>query len=888
MPSPTEIERLPSGASWLKVDLHVHTPASVDMDERWISANPEDLVQIALRQGLDAIAITDHNSVEWCEKVRESAIGTPLAVFPGVEISTPQGHILAIFDRDISISRIEDLLVNVGFEREEFGSLDVASRDGIVDVSSAISAAGGIAIAAHADAARGFLKTISVGAERKRVYRCPDLWAMELLDLTDKQDHQAGNRFGRRMTCVQGSDSWVQGTSRHQLDGVGGRHTFLKLDECSLSGLKMAFINPEIRVRTMGESSPSPRSSIVGMWITNGFLADERFRFNENVNCLIGDTGSGKSVTMELIRFGLAQPPRVKKIRAEVDRLLQQQLGELGTIHLFVRKENSNYLVERTWGIPSAEPLVHRISDNGLELIQGLDIASFFSIKSFSQSEIIEFAREPEVRLSLTDDLIDCSTEDSQILELKTSLKSNSANICSEYKKEHGIRERLEERAGLVETTREIDKVLTDGRIAGHQHWYREQTLLKNTKSQVEQLSGLIPGAFKPLVLSEKPAEIEADVLNVELLHSVQQAINNWNENLVDIEKGLQSALTGMQATLKEVRDKWNAQFKLAELAYRDLLNELDSEGIGVRVLSARRKTLQERISKLDKQRRVLETTVLPRIRELETERDQLLTCLQDNRKSITQKREQKARQLTEKLDNKIRLKVQSRSHREKYYESLLEISKGSFLKSAEIRRAANICHPIVFVKQLLANDFDGLSSITDLSSPKLSKLWDTILERDRLAGLYELQLADLGDVIQVQLKVSNGEYKQLEELSHGQKCMVVLMVALAEGDFPLLVDQPEDALHAPSIEEGIVETLRSGRGSRQCLFATRNANILVSADAEQIIALSADAERGRIAITGSLDRFDLRSLTIYHVEGGEEAFRRRNTMYTLELPTES
>ena len=166
----------------------------------------------------------------------------------------------------------------------------------------------------------------------------------------------------------------------------------------------------------------------------------------------------------------------------------------------------------------------------------------------------------------------------------------------------------------------------------------------------------------------------------------------------------------------------------------------------------------------------------------------------------------------------------------------------------------------------------------------KLIRLWETIVERNRLSALYELQLTDVEDVIEVQLQVAQGNYRRLEDLSHGQKCMVVLMVALAEGDFPFLVDQPEDALHAPSIEEGIVATLRSGRGSRQCLFATRNANILVSADAEQIIALEADAQRGKVAGTGSLDRFDHRQLIIYHVEGGEEAFQRRMTMYTLEL----
>ena len=183
----------------------------------------------------------------------------------------------------------------------------------------------------------------------------------------------------------------------------------------------------------------------------------------------------------------------------------------------------------------------------------------------------------------------------------------------------------------------------------------------------------------------------------------------------------------------------------------------------------------------------------------------------------------------------------------------------------------------------MIEGDLDGIAKRTGLEVAKSSKIWDTITARSRLPELFELQVIDVEDIIDVKLKVAKGSYRLLEELSHGQKCMVILMVALAQGAFPLLVDQPEDALHAPSIEEGIVSTLRSGRGARQCIFATRNANILVSADAEQIIALQADAQHGEVAGTGSLDRFDHRRLIIYHVEGGEEAFQRRQTMYFLE-----
>ena len=131
-------------------------------------------------------------------KLRE---GTLLTVFPGVEISTPQGHLLAIFDTTVTASHIEDLLIGLNISRDQFGSLHVATEKGIVGASEFIEKAGGVAIAAHADRERGFLKMISVGAERERAYLARDLRAIEILDAPSRVDHQSGARYPRHMTC---------------------------------------------------------------------------------------------------------------------------------------------------------------------------------------------------------------------------------------------------------------------------------------------------------------------------------------------------------------------------------------------------------------------------------------------------------------------------------------------------------------------------------------------------------------------------------------------------------------------------------------------------------------------------------------------------------------
>jgi len=80
----------------MKIDLHLHSTAS---DGRFSS---QELISMAASSGLEAIAITDHDSVEGVAPALLAAQEFPsLKVIPGVEISTdvPHGevHILGYF-----------------------------------------------------------------------------------------------------------------------------------------------------------------------------------------------------------------------------------------------------------------------------------------------------------------------------------------------------------------------------------------------------------------------------------------------------------------------------------------------------------------------------------------------------------------------------------------------------------------------------------------------------------------------------------------------------------------------------------------------------------------------------------------------------------------------
>ena len=191
--------------------------------------------------------------------------------------------------------------------------------------------------------------------------------------------------------------------------------------------------------------------------------------------------------------------------------------------------------------------------------------------------------------------------------------------------------------------------------------------------------------------------------------------------------------------------------------------------------------------------------------------------------------------------------------------------------------------HPVPFVKSLIGREFAELSNLSSVAASIFERLLENIDERNLLGELYECQLVDVDDIIEIRFRVAPDEFRNLEKLAHGQNARSCWLLLWPKEISPLIVDQPEDALHAPYIEQNIVSSLRSRRGTRQFIFATRNANVLVSGDAEQVVVMEADANGGQIMRTGSIDQYSTRDLILLHLEGGKNAFERKRQKYGFE-----
>ena len=236
-----------------KMDLHIHTPRSTCY--RHMSATVEQIVDAAIAAGLDAIAVTDHNAVDGAEHVRQVAANRGLDVFPGVEISAREGHVLALFDTDAPLGRLVDFLDHIGIDRQSHGDGSALARDGMVGVFRKTVEFGGIAIAAHIERSpTGFLEARESHEVKAAIHASADLSALEITMPQNKRQWNEGlvSGYRRQIACLQSSDA-------HSPAEVCRRPVYIDMPQMTLAALRAAFLDFSTRIRFPDELDVSVR-----------------------------------------------------------------------------------------------------------------------------------------------------------------------------------------------------------------------------------------------------------------------------------------------------------------------------------------------------------------------------------------------------------------------------------------------------------------------------------------------------------------------------------------------------------------------------------------------------------------------------------------------------
>jgi predicted metal-dependent phosphoesterase TrpH len=99
----------------LKVDMHIHSCFSNDG-----MGTPQDLIKSLKKRGLQGMALTDHNTMSGYRTVQQ-VVPNDFLVIPSVEISTADGHLLAInvtetIQAGLSVEETVERIIDAGGE----------------------------------------------------------------------------------------------------------------------------------------------------------------------------------------------------------------------------------------------------------------------------------------------------------------------------------------------------------------------------------------------------------------------------------------------------------------------------------------------------------------------------------------------------------------------------------------------------------------------------------------------------------------------------------------------------------------------------------------------------------------------------------------------------
>lgn len=858
------------GSRFIKTDLHLHTSASQCYKNKNVSV--EDILNEAINQKLDIVAITDHNDISNIEEAREYAKGKNISVFPGIEITAKGGHILAIFDLDYPIKRLDDFLPVVGITKALRGKHNALADDFEV-VLEKIDEYNGLAIAAHADEKSGFLISISQGTHRIRIYSNKFLNGLELIDSGNikKYSKDSTPNYKRKIACIQSSDS-------HNLSEIGRRFCYLKMDEVGLEGLRQALLDHEVKIRYMQDKILLNIPLIKSIEATKGFFEDEVFDFHPNLNCIIGGKGTGKSLLIEFLRFAFEDASSIDDIKQDHWGKIRERLGGGGKIKVVCEDKNGDeYIIEREY-----DPFIE--SDSNSEVILKLtgDETTFpFNPFFFSQGEIARISSLPLAQLELIDKYIDIDEENNEEKTLINTLEQNARDIQTHYEKIISLDHILKDKeTGKTVTEARLSTLkagITEPILTEFPKWNEEQNYLNKLLEGLADLEKTINIVYEEIeVDSYFPALIEDSSPNYEKITITENLKKEIKSLLEEISKLFTDFFKGKKAHIQKVLDEIKPEFEKKKKQHDDYLTKLGVEDV---------KRIQTQILALQARKSKLQGTELERKRvstnyeKIKKDRENLLSSLKLKRASRYKKRHDKAKELEGLLDNQVNININANGDRREYFQRLCNLATGSHLRDKDLEKIVTKVDPDVFIYAVLRKEIELLTSETEIEEYWIERLV-TYLRTKRREDLLNLQTVKLIDLPEIRFRIDLKNWRLLEHCSIGQKSTVILSLALIEGHQPIIIDQPEDALDTIFIYQMIVKKLRQEKEGRQYILTTHNPNILVSADSDLSFILEASADKGKVISKGGLDKTDTNELVLLHLEGGPDAFHLRGQKY--------
>jgi PHP family Zn ribbon phosphoesterase len=880
-----EAVRKPAGARFYKCALQVNPFAYIERHAKQCTYKTADeydaaIVAACLKDGIEVVGITDHFRIATSRGLADALTTAGIHVLLGFEASSSEGvHLLCLFPGSTSDHELERTIGACGVT--DLAAESPQSDKNCEQLLQFIPKMGGIVIAAHVCSSGGLLMTLK-GQARARVWSSPDLLAIALpgsrgdapeayRSIIANKDPAHGRP--RSLAVVNAND-----VSEPPTLADPSTTTWIKMASPSIEGLRQAFLDWESRIRLNSDPKPVAHTELIAVSWAGGLLDGQGLRFNESLNVLVGGRGAGKSTLIESLRYAFDLPPKGNESHRTHDSMVKSVLGQGATISVLIRSPLPSpqyYLVERIYG---GRP---RVRDQSGDLLENVTPRSILgSLEVYGQHEISELTRFPEKLAQLLRRFTEPTTDTTAAKgQLKEQLERSRAAIASETAEIGRIEDALAALPALKEHLKRfaaagLDEKLKDKTLIDKEGRFFEQAIEMTIQARELADRVLDEATSEGPLVGEEAKELP----NATIVAKLDAVQSRLLQKVKVAGQSIEAAVTEAIAAVEKIKVEWTPKQVAAEELYQKTMRQLKAEGHD----AAKFVTYKNQVDRLK-----------PKEAELKT-RNKTLAQAQKARREVLAKwdaakaedfreLQKAARKVSRRLKDRVRVNVRPSASLDQLETVIRKYCAGNISQALE--RLRN--------KQDLSLSDLG-TAIIDGSPSLITKYGFSQVSAERIAQggtalALEIEECELPAEAVLELNVGNEAaqtWKELDQLSTGQKATAVLLLLLLESDAPLIVDQPEDDLDNRFIAESVVPTTREEKRKRQFIFSTHNANIPVLGDAEQIVGLTPVVEGGIEHATipeelcGSIDTPAVKDLVKELLEGGQEAFELRKQKY--------
>lgn len=842
------------------------------------------LLEQCLALDIKVVGLADHGCVASINTLREVLQPHGIVIFPGFEIaSNDKTHYVCLFSEETTTQQLERYLGVLELRDPADGVCP--SRLTSERLIEKVNELGGFIYAAHCTQDSGLLKN-----RQNHIWTIPGLRAAQIPGSVEDLKGVEGD-FYRRV--IRNKDAQYQrerpmaiinakDVARPDDLAHPGATCWIKMTQPTFAAFKVAFLDPESRIRLNSQAPEKPVSKIFRMRISGGYLNDLDIIVSDHLNTIIGGRGTGKSTLIECLRYVLNNVPKGKQSQKIHRDIISENLGkDAGRIEIDVvssAQHGKRYRISRRYG---ELPIVRDV-DGNVSTLQPHDLLP--DIEIYGQNEIYELAQDEQSRLQLLDRFL---PTDQDFFVRHDSLKKRLLDNRRSLLKSLGEIDDLQAQVALLPKLEEqlvgFKALGIEEKLAKTPLLARERHIAQRAEDEVVRLRDAIHGVRDSVpdltFMSDKALE---GLPNAKLLTPIRETLDVLKKTTEQLLNELQAKIDASNTLVAAQLATWKQSLDQDEEELEKALRSLPSTAgkSGQEVGTAYQRLLRdiERIRPLKVNIANYETLLVSQ----QQERRNLLAELSDLRDQRIRALEQAAKVLNKKLAGKMKVDVMAEADRTPLKDFLLE----SRLESVGEARLRWIDQDDILISP------SRLAQVIRSGKAALQTEWGlTPLVADALATLppsrlMELEELELGHKVVISLNVSHDEsepvFRPLDKLSTGQQCTAILHMLLLENADPLIMDQPEDNLDNAFIAERIVTELRSAKTQRQFLFATHNANIPVFGDAEWIGVFTATERQATLGFEaqGSIDVPVIRDQVASILEGGRDAFIQRKEKY--------